>query len=161
MTTINLHSFSGSDFYDLFMLIIKSPPISYKFIIPRNKNHSHSCPHFINHMEYTCAAYAFQRLSELSTDFSYTVPSVYKSKPFECCIETTEPEKLFELIYWLLGAYNPNFAIGYDEAFPFEAAEFFRVVFEDEALDVAAWGLMAVGWDELEKWLRGMVGEEE
>ncbi|MEO8769969.1 MAG: hypothetical protein ABI402_07785 [Ferruginibacter sp.] len=161
MITINLLSFKGNNFHDLYIFIMKNPAISYKLIIPRHKNNSQSDPHFINNMEFACAAYAFQLLSGICTDFSYTVPSAYKLKPFECCIETTEPEKLVDIIYRLLCAYNPNFGTALDEDFYFEAAQYYRKVVEGGRMDIAAYGLMAVAWEELDLWMGTLAISEE
>ncbi|MEO6669794.1 MAG: hypothetical protein ABIN36_09985 [Ferruginibacter sp.] len=160
MKTINLHSFNGTNYHDLFIFIMKRPAISYRFIIPRSKNNSACCTHWVNSMEFSCAAYACQLLNEISTDFSYTVPSVYKSKPFDCCIETTEPEKLTEVVYRLLCAYNPNFAAEDDGSFHFGAGQFYRDVFSQGGPHAAAYGLMAVAKDELSIWVRLVTGQE-
>ncbi len=149
MTTINLQTFKGKSFLDVYVFIMQKNEICYKLVIPRRKHVLQQDIHFVNSMEFGCAAYAAHHLSNVSTDFSYTVPSPYKIKPFEFCIETTEPEKFVNVVCMLLGVYNPHFTIVNEKNFHFEASQYYTQAYEKSSMEMPAYGLIAIAYKQL------------
>ncbi len=148
MTTINLSAFPGRNFNDVYKFIMQQQEISYKLIIPRGDEISGINQHFMHSMDFGCAAYIGHLLAGLSTDFSYTVPSPYKQKPFEFLFETTEPEKLVDLLFVLLGEYNLCFTEPQESRFLFKAAQYYLDALEEPRMDAAAQGLVAIAHEQ-------------
>jgi len=52
--------------------------------------------------EYYDALFFGQKLSEFSSDFCYTVPSIYSATPFAFEFNTSEIEKLADILFYLI-----------------------------------------------------------
>ena len=145
MTTINIKSFKGKSFNDVYVFIMQKQEVAFKLVIPRQETNEASF-HYKTIFDFVCAGYAASLLQGVATDFSYTVPSVNKKKPFEFFLETTEPEKFADIVYTLLVAYNDRFISEETIDFNFLAANYYHDTLHTmNQMTVPGIGLLAVG----------------
>jgi hypothetical protein len=101
MQTIKLVDFTDYENKDIYAWLLASNETAFRIVIEREfvdaANGDKPNPY-----EYYDAIYFGQKLSELSTNFSYSVPSPYSVSPFVFELITTDMEKLADTIFYLL-----------------------------------------------------------
>jgi len=101
MHEINLMEFTNYEFKDIYTYLMTVSETSFRitmerhFIAPKDDKISIAT-------EYYDALYFGQKLSELSNDFTYTVPSEFSAFPFAYELITIEMEKLAETLFYLI-----------------------------------------------------------
>lgn len=101
MHTINLMEFTDYEYKDIYAYLMTNNETSFRitmerhFIAPKDDK-------IMIATEYYDALYFGQKLSELSNDFCYSVPSEFSASPFAYEISTTDMEKLAETLFYLI-----------------------------------------------------------
>lgn len=101
MHTINLTEFAVYEYKDLYAYIMLQNETVFRITMER---------HFVEPKddkimmvpEYYDALYFGEKLSELSNDFCYNVPSEFSASPFAYELSTTDMEKLAETLFYLI-----------------------------------------------------------
>lgn len=101
MHAINLMEFTHYEFKDIYTYLMTNDETSFSIIMPRDPELQPGDKKSIV-TEYYDALYFGQKLSELSQDFCYNVPSEYSPTPFTYELITTDMEKLADTLFYLL-----------------------------------------------------------
>lgn len=102
MHTINLMEFTDYQFKDLYTYLMTNNEISFRITMPRDSELRQRGDKISIVTEYYDALYFGQKLSELSNDFMYSVPSEFSASPFMYEFTTTDMEKLAETLFYLI-----------------------------------------------------------
>jgi hypothetical protein len=102
MITINLMEFADYKFKDLYTYLMTNKETSFRILMPRDSELRQRGDKISIVTEYYDALYFGQKLSELSDDFTYSVPSAFSASPFAFELITTDMEKLADTIYYLI-----------------------------------------------------------
>jgi hypothetical protein len=101
MLTINLMDFSEKDFKTIYIHLMQKSETHFLIIMPRDTEFLEG-DNFSIATEYYDALYFGQKLSELSDDFTYSVPSEFSASPFVYELHTTDMEKLADTLFYLI-----------------------------------------------------------
>lgn len=101
MHTINLMEFADYEYKDLYAYFMLKNETVFRIIMPKDVIASKADKIMIV-TEYYDALYFGQKLSELSDDFCYNVPSEYSASPFAYELSITDIEKLAETLFYLI-----------------------------------------------------------
>jgi hypothetical protein len=101
MLTINLMDFAMKDFKTIYIHLMQKNETHFRIIMPRDTEFLEG-NNFSIVDEYYDALYFGQKLSELATDFTYSVPSEHSKSPFSFEFITTDMEKLADTIFYLI-----------------------------------------------------------
>jgi hypothetical protein len=93
--------FADYDFKAIYTYLMTSSETSFRITMPRDPELQQGDKMSIV-TEYYDALYFGQKLSELSHDFCYNVPSEYCPTPFTYEIITTDMEKLADTLFYLV-----------------------------------------------------------
>ena len=93
--------FSDFDFKSIYTFLIKDNQASFRITMPKlclaPKDDKIEIA-----TEYYDALFFGQKLSEFSNDFCYTVPSIYSATPFAFEFNTSEIERLADILFYLI-----------------------------------------------------------
>ena len=101
MHTINLYDFADYQYKDLYKYLMQQNETSFRicierrFIAPKDDK-------IMIATDYYDAFYFGEKLSELSHEFSYSVPSEFSSYPFVYELITSDMEKLADTMFFLI-----------------------------------------------------------
>ena len=101
MYTINLLDFSEKDFKSIYIHLMQKSETHFRITMPRDSELQQGDKISIV-TEYYDALYFGQKLSELSDDFTYSVPSEYSASPFAFDLITSDMEELADTIFYLI-----------------------------------------------------------
>ncbi|MEO5945603.1 MAG: hypothetical protein ABIP79_02215 [Chitinophagaceae bacterium] len=101
MHTINLMEFADYEYKDLYAYLMLQNETVFRITMPKDVTASKADKVMIV-TEYYDALYFGQKLSELSHDFCYNVPSEYSESPFAYELSTADMEKLAEIMFYLI-----------------------------------------------------------
>lgn len=93
--------FTDYDFKAIYTYLMTNNETSFRITMPRDSELQQGDKISIV-TEYYDALYFGQKLSELSNDFTYSVPSEYSQSPFVFEIVTTDLERLADTIFYLI-----------------------------------------------------------
>lgn len=93
--------FADYEFKDIYTYLMTNNETSFRITMPRDSELQQGDKISIV-TEYYDALYFGQKLSELSDDFTYSVPSEYSTSPFAFELITTDMEKLADTIFYLI-----------------------------------------------------------
>lgn len=93
--------FADYEFKDIYTYLMTNKETSFRITMPRDLELQKGDKISIV-TEYYDALYFGQKLSELSNDFTYSVPSEYSESPFAFELITTDMEKLADTIFYLI-----------------------------------------------------------
>ncbi len=93
--------FSEKDFKTIYIHLMQKSETHFLIIMPRDAEFLEGDNISIV-TEYYDALYFGQKLSELTTDFTYSVPSEFSTSPFSFEFITTDMEKLADTIFYLI-----------------------------------------------------------
>ncbi|MEP7239024.1 MAG: hypothetical protein ABI685_14190, partial [Ferruginibacter sp.] len=98
MHTINLMEFADYEYKALYAYVMLQNETAFRITMPKDANASKADKVMIV-TEYYDALYFGQKLSELSHDFCYNVPSEYSESPFAYELSIADMEKLAETLF--------------------------------------------------------------
>lgn len=101
MITINLNEFYNYKSKDFYKFLILQHANEFEIIIPKTYNPIDD-ENFIIFWEYHIMAYTGQKLFDISSEFSYFVPSAGSKQPFKFIVKINDLEKLVDLLYELI-----------------------------------------------------------
>lgn len=93
--------FSDYDYKSIYAYLMVTNETSFRITMPRDSELQQGDKISIV-TEYYDALYFGQKLSELSNDFTYSVPSEYSASPFTFELNTADMEKLADTIFYLI-----------------------------------------------------------
>ena len=94
--------FSDYQFKDLYTYLMTNNETLFRITMPRDSELRQRGDKISIVTEYYDALYFGQKLSELSNDFSYNVPSEFSESPFTYELNTTDMEKLADTLFYLI-----------------------------------------------------------
>jgi len=101
MHTLNLMEFADYTFKDFYAYLMMQNETAFRITMERHFEDPKDDKIMIV-TEYYDALYFGEKLSELSNDFCYYVPSEYCEAPFTYEISTTDIEKLADTLFYLI-----------------------------------------------------------
>ena len=101
MHTINLMEFADYEYKDLYAYLMLQNKTAFRITMPKDVTAS-KADKIIIVTEYYDALYFGQKLSELSDDFCYNVPSEFSAFPFAYEFSIADMEKLAETLFYLI-----------------------------------------------------------
>lgn len=131
MTSINIKDFNHSNYTAIYEYLFTQNETEFEIIIPRELDAA-NCDNYTNAFDYLNAAYAGQRLAEISDKFAYNKPYVMNTSSFRFELTVSNMEKLTDSLHFILLGY---YGICGDEPFlVFHqlAADFLNAAFENE-----------------------------
>ena len=154
MITIIIEDLQNMEFKEVYQYLMLANETSFEIHIQReaawNTPEEPDMHDWSNLFAYYRAAYAGQKLYEISSHFNYWVPSVETVSPFRFEIEITDIEKFADVLYYIVvGLFNLE-SQEWEESFENQATIFHGAAWEFE-IDVACWGLVYIAGDYLNK----------
>lgn len=93
--------FADYEYKNLYAYLMLQNETAFRITMPKDDS-AEKTDKIMIVTEYYDALYFGQKLSELSHDFCYTVPSEYSLSPFAYEFSTTDMEKLAETLFYLI-----------------------------------------------------------
>jgi hypothetical protein len=140
MTSINIHDLKNYNRKLITEFLIQQNDNAFEIIIPRDQ-YDEDDINFSIFWQYYTAAYAGQKLYNISTSFAYYTPCPSKQSSFRFEIEVTDIEKLAAALAFIITGYH----IKNDSMIRFtrEAAIYFSDAYEGN-IDSETWGLLYI-----------------
>lgn len=146
MLEINLSEFEDYDQKAIFEYLGLHDDTSYQVSMPKTALAIKS-DNYIIYWHYYLAAWSGQLLSEISTQFEYFVPSEFLPVDFLFQFNTTDKEKLSEVLFQVInGCYHDNELYN---SFHDKGTIFYENAISDKS-KAATWGLIRIAEKYLE-----------
>lgn len=142
MITINLNEFSNYTSKDIYQYLMLQQANEFEIIIPKSYNPIDD-ETFIIFWEYHIMAYTGQKLFDISSEFSYFVPSPGSKQPFKFIVKINNLEKLVDLLYELIFVLKEDDLTDTTTEFQLAASTFFNAAF-DNKIEPVTWGLLTM-----------------
>ena len=142
MITINISEFKAFSFKDVYKFIMLQTQDEFEIIIPKSYNPIDD-ESFIIFWEYHIMAYTGQKLFEISSVFSYSVPDAGSEQPFEFIVTIHNLEKFADLLYELIRVIHEDDLTDTTTEFQLAASTFFNDAY-DNKIEPVTWGLLTL-----------------
>ena len=152
MKTICIDDFKEASFKDVYGYVMLLEGFQFEVQKKRVKGVD-SAPDSKNWeglFDYYRAAFAGQKLSDISTNFSYWVPPVDTLIPFRFIFDVPDRELLADVLYYIIQGYFDQDAQEWEPSFENQSTIFHHNAWTFN-FDVACWGLVDIASDFLER----------
>ncbi|HVT84288.1 MAG TPA: hypothetical protein VHD35_03755 [Chitinophagaceae bacterium] len=140
MTSINIHDLKNYNAKLIAEYLFQQNDNAFEIVIPRDQYDDEDI-NFSIFWQYYTAAYAGQKLFNISTSFASYIPCPEKKNPFRFEVEVPDIHRLAAVLAFIITSYDTN-----DDSmirFNQEAAVYFSEAFEGKT-DSETWSLLHI-----------------
>jgi hypothetical protein len=140
MTSVNIHDLKNYNTKLIVEYLFQQNDNAFEIVIPRDQYDEEDI-NFSIFWQYYTAAYAGQKLFNISTSFAHYTPCPEKQNPFRFEIEVADVQRLASVLAFIITGYytNNDSMIRFNQ----EAAIYFSDAFEGKA-DSETWSLLHI-----------------
>ena len=149
MTKINIADFLDYNNKAVYEFLFPQGETQFEIIIPREFIGGKDDNYCIA-TDYITAAYAGQRLAQVTDTFAYFAPSEFTKKPFQFEITTIDMETLADTLYFIIHGLNFRDTRETFTTFQGLAADLLNDAFDDK-IKCHTWGLIHIASHYLEE----------